>query len=52
VIGVLVRAIRIIGDHDRGPVLLDKRADPGNDIVERDVAESLWVVPVLPLRHA
>src|SRR5260370_8189864 len=51
-IWMLVHAVRVVGDHDLRAVLVDQAADPVGDIAQRDVAERLRAVPVLPFRHA
>src|ERR1022692_589144 len=52
VIGMLVEAVRIVGDHHLRPVLLDQPADPASYLVDRYVAERFWPLVILPLGHA
>ena len=52
VVGVLIGAVWVVGDHDLRAVLLDQGADPVHHILERDIAERVGAVPVLPLGHS
>jgi hypothetical protein len=52
VIGMLVGARGVIGDHDLRPVPLHQGTDPGGHLGHRDVAEGTGTVLVVPVRHA
>ncbi len=52
VVGVLIRALGVIADHDLRAVLLDQPADPLRHFGKRDIAERFRPVLVVPVGHA
>ncbi len=52
VIGVVVAAELVVGDHDVGLVLLEQAREAFGGIVDGDVAEHVGPVLVLPVDHA
>jgi hypothetical protein len=52
VIGMLVRALIVVGDQHLWPVPVDQLADPGRHLRLRDVAEGVRPVLIVPFRHA
>jgi hypothetical protein len=52
VIGMLVRALIVVGDQHLRPVPLDEAGDPRRDLGLRDVDKRVGPVLVVPFRHA